>query len=105
MSHMQLNIVLQQCPESPYFARDDFETTEAKARELIISLVERYNFSSHDSHKEANSSSESSSEASQSEGSLERLELLRSQSSQGSDQLRMIDLLEEEEHPILPLDQ
>ena len=28
MTHEELNLVLLECPESPYFARDDWETTE-----------------------------------------------------------------------------
>ena len=28
MTHRELNLVLQECPESPYFARDDFQTSE-----------------------------------------------------------------------------
>lgn len=73
MTSMELIIVLQECPESPYFARDDFETSELEARKLVLSLVERSNFSGHDPHLEANSSSESSSQASKSKGSLEEL--------------------------------
>lgn len=32
MTHHELNGVLQGCPESPYFARDDFETDVHGAR-------------------------------------------------------------------------
>ena len=28
MTHHELNLLLQECPESPYFARDDFETSK-----------------------------------------------------------------------------
>ena len=44
MSHLQLNRVLQECPESPYFNRDDFSTGETQARNLVLAFVERVHF-------------------------------------------------------------
>lgn len=32
MTHLELNQVLQECPESPYFTWEKFETTENQAR-------------------------------------------------------------------------
>ena len=60
MTHKELNLVLQECPESPYFARDDFQTTENFARKLVLAFVERTNFDSHGPHIEAESAYESS---------------------------------------------
>ena len=46
MTHLELNLALQQCPESPLFARDDYETTEAAARKLVLRFVERARYGS-----------------------------------------------------------
>ena len=46
MTHEELNLALQECPESPLFARDDYETTEAAARKLVIRFVERARYGS-----------------------------------------------------------
>ena len=60
MNHRELNLVLQECPESPYFARDDFETNCALARKIVLAFVDRSNFDCHEPHLEANSSKKSS---------------------------------------------
>ena len=70
MNHMELVLTLQQCPESPYFARDDFNTTEAEARKLVLAFVERRSFSGHEPHLEANPSSEYSSQQSNHSGNI-----------------------------------
>ena len=61
MTHHQLMSVLQECPESPYFGRDDYNLTEEKARQLVLAFVERANFNSHAAHVEVDSSNENSS--------------------------------------------
>ena len=58
MTHRELNKVLQECPESPYFALDDFSTSEKEARSLVIAFVEHSSFNGHLPHLEANSDSE-----------------------------------------------
>ena len=60
MTHRELNLVLQECPESPYFARDDFQTTEDFARKLVVAFVDRTNFNSQGPLLEADSVYESS---------------------------------------------
>ena len=60
MTHRELNLVLQECPESPYFARDDFQTSENFARRLVLAFVERTNFDSQGPLDEADSVFESS---------------------------------------------
>ena len=64
MSHAELNLLLQQCPESPYFARDDFETSEESARKLVLEFVERARFGYHEPLAEASQSQEKQSLAS-----------------------------------------
>ena len=46
MSHAELNLVLQECPESPYFAKDDWRTTKQQARKLVLDFVGRVSFGS-----------------------------------------------------------
>ena len=58
MTHHQLMAVLQECPESPYFGRDDYNLTEDKARKLVLAFVERTNFNCHAAHIEVDSSNE-----------------------------------------------
>ena len=57
-------MLLQECPESPYFARDDFETTFELARNLVLEFVERSRFGSRQPLPEASQSNEQSSLAS-----------------------------------------
>ena len=63
MTHRELNLVLQECPESPYFARDDYETEEEEARKLVLEFVERAKFGNFHPLLEANSSKEGSQES------------------------------------------
>ena len=42
-SHQELNLLLQECPESPYFAKDDFETTKEGAKRLVLGIIEGAN--------------------------------------------------------------
>ena len=58
MTHHQLMSVLQECPESPFFAKDDFNLTEIEARRLVLDFVERTNFNCHMPHIEASLSKE-----------------------------------------------
>ena len=60
MNHAELNLVLQECPESPYFARDDWRTNEEEARKLVLGFVEQSSFGSQGPLIEANPSKESS---------------------------------------------
>ena len=60
MNHEQLNLLLQQCPESPYFAKDDFQTSEQQARNLVLAFVERARFGSEGPLREATPSNEES---------------------------------------------
>ena len=64
MTHPELNLLLQECPESPYFATDDFETTEKSARQLVLEFVERARFGHHAPLVEASQSQEKQSLAS-----------------------------------------
>ena len=41
MTHKELNLVLQECPESPYFTWDKFETKENQARQIVLAFIER----------------------------------------------------------------
>ena len=66
MSHPELNLLLQECPESPYFATDDFETSEESARKLVLEFIERARFGSHAPLHEASQSQEKQSLASMS---------------------------------------
>lgn len=66
MSHPELNLLLQECPESPYFATDDFETSEESARKLVLEFVERARFGYHAPLVEASQSQEKQSLASMS---------------------------------------
>ena len=50
--------MLQECPESPYFARDDFSTEEDEARNLVLAFFERARFGSHTPLREATPSCE-----------------------------------------------
>ena len=63
MTHRELNLVLQECPESPYFARDDYSTEEAEARKLVLEFVERAKFGCFSPLLEASSSKEGSQES------------------------------------------
>ena len=58
LSHAELNRLIQECPESPYFVRDDFETSEESARKLVLEFVERARFGSHAPLAEASQSQE-----------------------------------------------
>ena len=60
MNHEQLNLLLQECPESPYFARDDYETTEEQARNIVLACIERARFGSEGPLREATPSNEES---------------------------------------------
>lgn len=107
MTHQELNLVLQECPESPYFLRDDFETSYAFARKLVLAFVDRSNFDSHEPHHEADSSEESSQSPSESQSISsvsQQYRLLSGQSSQNGslerDLLNNLDQLQhlDEEH-------
>ena len=52
MTHLELILVLQECPESPFFARDDYNLNENEARRQVLAFVERSNFDSHQPHEE-----------------------------------------------------
>ena len=58
MTHMELNLFLQECPESPYFARDDWQTDEPGARSLVLAFVEKAKFGSYEPLHEATPSIE-----------------------------------------------
>ena len=60
MTHQQLILVLQCCPESPYFATDGWEFDEARARHLVLGFVERANFGNFNPLHEATPSVEES---------------------------------------------
>ena len=58
MTHQELNLTLQECPESPYFFKDNFETNEAQARRLVLAFVERARFGGHFPVRESTKSEE-----------------------------------------------
>lgn len=60
MNHEQLNLLLQECPESFYFARSDYETSEEQARNFVLACIERARFGSEGPLKEATPSKEES---------------------------------------------
>ena len=60
MTHEELNEVLQECPESPYFTWDEFETTESQARKIVLAIVERARHGSYLPLEEADSFDEAS---------------------------------------------
>ena len=73
MSHPQLNRVLQECPESPYFNRDDFSTGEAPARNLVLAFVEMVHFGNLEPLPESSPSEEYSAASIMSEKKLQAL--------------------------------
>ena len=90
MSHRELNKVLQECPESPLFARDDFETSEKSARNLVVKFVEQANFDGHDPHLEVNSSEEQSMAQSSAQGSVDHQNDQRNVNSLENDRAKLI---------------
>ena len=61
LTHEELNLVLQECPESPYFATDEFETTKAQAKSLVLEMIDRAKFGDLQPLPEASQSQEKSS--------------------------------------------
>ena len=44
MTHEELNRVLQECPESPFFVEDDWDTSETEARKAVLAMIEKARF-------------------------------------------------------------
>ena len=80
MTHLELNLLLQECPESPYFGRDDLQTSEDEARDIVLRLVERSMFGNQEPHLEVSASKEQSNASC----SLERREFEAIQRASGS---------------------
>ena len=60
MTHLELNKLIQECPESPYFARDDWSTREDEAREIVVQFLDRSMFGNQAPHVEVSPSLEQS---------------------------------------------
>lgn len=60
MTHAELNQVLNDCPESPFFASQRLRSSEAEARDLVLRFVERAKFGDLLPHIEASPEEEQS---------------------------------------------
>ena len=60
MTHLELNQLIQECPESPYFTRDDWFTREDEAREIVVKFLEKSMFGNQGPHVEVSASLEHS---------------------------------------------